>query len=345
MFKRIISLMVSAALIICLSPAIVFADSGASERDGLIHSVHLSNFCVPPIAGTETGLTSNIMVETADHCTFADGYFGLWWDHSSGQPVLFSGEFVAGNSYSQGAVLDPVDGYAFAEDLVIYVNGNTEYVDMENTLVENGRLFVRTIPFECIAEPFEINEIRIEGFEYPPVAGENADASLSGVRLVGDVPYFFSEDDLCWFDNEADDFFHGEFELGKTYSVFFPVMAPYGYRFADNVSIYINGRTDLVSEEYVYNFEEFFNFYSIDFVAVEAPVEPDFIYGDADLNGEITVADAILTLRHAIGISVLTGTQLLAADVDGVPGITLADSILIAQRVLGLIDAFPVEAQ
>lgn len=58
--------------------------------------------------------------------------------------------------------------------------------------------------------------------------------------------------------------------------------------------------------------------------------------GDADLNGSVSIADAILALRHAMGLSQLSGQGFINADVDNNGSVTTADAIMILRMAMGL---------
>ena len=73
------------------------------------------------------------------------------------------------------------------------------------------------------------------------------------------------------------------------------------------------------------------------------PPEPEYLLGDCDLNGTVNVTDAVLALRHSMGIITLEGNALLAGDVDGNGSVTVTDSLLILRYAMGLIDEFPIE--
>lgn len=68
------------------------------------------------------------------------------------------------------------------------------------------------------------------------------------------------------------------------------------------------------------------------------------LYGDADLSGTVTAADAALALRHTSGLVKLNPKQFINADVDGDGSVTQDDVDLIMNYVNSVIDTFPVEA-
>ena len=75
----------------------------------------------------------------------------------------------------------------------------------------------------------------------------------------------------------------------------------------------------------------------IDFEKYTA-LNAETVYGDLDGDGEITAADARLTLRAAVGLEELPPEQKKAADVDGDGEITAADARLILRASVGLED-------
>lgn len=60
------------------------------------------------------------------------------------------------------------------------------------------------------------------------------------------------------------------------------------------------------------------------------------VIGDADENGSVSIADAILALRHAMGLSTVSGQGFINADVDNNGAVTTADAISILRMAMGL---------
>lgn len=58
--------------------------------------------------------------------------------------------------------------------------------------------------------------------------------------------------------------------------------------------------------------------------------------GDADVNGSVTIADAVLTLRHAMGLSLLSGQGFTNADMDNNGSVTTADAVAVLRIGMGL---------
>ncbi len=72
----------------------------------------------------------------------------------------------------------------------------------------------------------------------------------------------------------------------------------------------------------------------IDNIRVEVPGQT--IPGDVDGDGSVAIADAILTLRHSMGIVTLTEEQAAIADMDGDGIVSAADAIVILRQAMGI---------
>lgn len=60
--------------------------------------------------------------------------------------------------------------------------------------------------------------------------------------------------------------------------------------------------------------------------------------GDVDMNGNVTVNDAVLALKKSIDLVTLTAQQVLLADADGNGVITVNDAVMILKKAIGLAD-------
>ena len=67
-------------------------------------------------------------------------------------------------------------------------------------------------------------------------------------------------------------------------------------------------------------------------------IVPNIIRGDADGDGEVTVVDALISLRAAVGLTEATPELLAACDLDGDGEITVSDALRILRVAAGLID-------
>ncbi len=66
-------------------------------------------------------------------------------------------------------------------------------------------------------------------------------------------------------------------------------------------------------------------------------------FGDVNGDGKIAVSDAILVLRHLVLLESLDEEAYRRARVSGRPELGIHDAVLILQRIVGVIDRFPVE--
>ena len=64
--------------------------------------------------------------------------------------------------------------------------------------------------------------------------------------------------------------------------------------------------------------------------------ELDEIFADDDFDndGRITISDALMTMRYAMGTAALTDTQILAADFDGNGTVSITDATMILRAAM-----------
>lgn len=80
-----------------------------------------------------------------------------------------------------------------------------------------------------------------------------------------------------------------------------------------------------------------------------APTEPatpdEYLYGDADLDGKVTVKDATTVQKHAADMITLEGKAFTQGNVSGDKAVNVRDATYIQKQVAGLITEFPVESK
>ena len=108
-----------------------------------------------------------------------------------------------------------------------------------------------------------------------------------------------------------------------------------GYKF---VNWTVDGHEVSDEPEYTFTADIFTAEAKKHLIANFAPIN----YGDVNNNGRVGVHDAILVLRHIVGLTVLEDDQLERAKVGDGDTLTVNDAILILRYVVGLIDEFPV---
>ncbi len=72
-----------------------------------------------------------------------------------------------------------------------------------------------------------------------------------------------------------------------------------------------------------------------------APVE--YLYGDADLDGKVTIKDATLIQKYSADLEPLEGTAFAQANVSGDAAVNVRDATYIQKFVAGLLELFPIE--
>ena len=73
---------------------------------------------------------------------------------------------------------------------------------------------------------------------------------------------------------------------------------------------------------------------------IPTPSKPKKLQGDADGNGEINYMDALLVLRHSVGLEELSKDTLELCDVDRTGNLSYMDALMILRYSVGLITKF-----
>ena len=85
-----------------------------------------------------------------------------------------------------------------------------------------------------------------------------------------------------------------------------------------------------------FEYEEMFDFVNGWYEVLAAEEGAQLVPGDADGDGVVTSADALLTLRYALGIVDEASLIIEAADFDGDGAVTSEDALMILRRALGI---------
>jgi len=73
---------------------------------------------------------------------------------------------------------------------------------------------------------------------------------------------------------------------------------------------------------------------------IPTPSKPKKLQGDADGNGEVNYMDALLVLRHSVGLEELSKDTVELCDVDNTGALSYMDALLILRYSVGLITEF-----
>lgn len=71
----------------------------------------------------------------------------------------------------------------------------------------------------------------------------------------------------------------------------------------------------------------------------------DTVYGDVNGDANVDSSDALLVLRHAVGLSVIDSGRKINADVNADGEVNSSDALLILNYAVGSIDRFPADKQ
>lgn len=232
-------------------------------------------------------------------------------------------EFDNGDNVTVAIDVIPKEGYTFYSSVFGKLNGIDSYATIKNDDGSRSIVFTMTI-----TAPDEYKTQNIELSVKAPVAGQTPATTAectSGYAVPGTPE---------WTPGDA------KFKTNTEYTVKIPVTAEYVMGDIDTVTAKVNGKeAEFVAERKSGKFYAYYVVYT--FEATGATEEPDFVLGDVNLNGKITIDDATLIQKYLAGMEDFDDTvQLLAADVDGNGNITIDDATIIQKYLAGLIAEF-----
>ena len=304
--------------------------------DFTVYDPAIRKVCVNGWGSPESGVAGvdHVFLETPEDAHYFIIYAG-WLDETDEQQLWSEDHvFIPGHMYSEGVQIWAEEGYYFAEDCEFYTDDGEDILDAKFCYVDEELdwiCYMNSIPEMCIEE---ISEFFVDGYEFPPIAGHNSEDQLD-LTVPEGAPYYIDFDWTSWYDEDAMMDFSGPFEAGVYYSVATVIQLPEGYVFGEEVSICLNGDTELLSE-YVYVYEDHLLFYTVPFLCR--------MWGDANGDNLLDTADVLLIMRYSLGLEELDEFDIDPwCDVNGDGAWDFSDALLILRKVMGIIEWFPIE--
>ena len=218
----------------------------------VITKIEITDADVTPYIGEKAGDWSDYTLPANCHYTAKREYWHR--EGTDGGEVLSDDVFEEGVRYDRYWYFKADEGYIFDENAVITINGSTALVDTFFSRYYENEFSVWTKQTEAV-ENTVINKIEITDVDVLPIIGEKANDHID---------YTFSEN--ChftaakhgWYDRTAYEWVDGAddtFVAGHIYQVGWWLDADWGYTFAEDPTITINGGEN-INWEYTYIDEE-----------------------------------------------------------------------------------------
>ncbi len=325
----------------------VFVTSGPLDpvpEPEAIHEIHVDGY-EPPVAGEYSGDHLALTVpEGANYHICMEGYNApCWWNNDPDVDNVFEGVFAEGTPYSVGMTVIAEDGYCFADDCVVYINGATEIVDPTYTGIDEDDFtlcYVWTMPEEAVSGGGAelIHDVWVTGFE-SPAAGELAIDHMN-LTTPADAPYFIvyggwldeTDQQQLWQEDAV-------FVAGHVYSEGCQIWADDGYEFAPDCVFHIEGAELDTEWSYVDPDDAWICYVN------SVPVTcggSGVLLGDADGDGDVDIQDALLIMRYAQALISGDDIDVEVCDVNMDGEINFIDALLVLRRAMGLIPALPL---
>ena len=226
-------------------------------------------------------------------------------------------EFESGDNVAVRIDVIPKEGYTFYSSVFGQLNGIDSYATIKNADGSRSIVFTMTI-----TAPDEYKTQNIELSVAEPVAGvkpATTSTCTSGYAIPG-TPLWTPADTT--------------FKSGTQYTVKIPVTAEYEWGDTSTVTAKVNGKdTKFIAEykggkQYAYYVE-----YTFD-------ATKDYMLGDVNNDGKISVTDATLCQSYLVGNVKLSDIQIAAADTDGDGKVSVSDVTLIQKYCADIITSF-----
>ena len=207
--------------------------------------IHTINLTCPEtlIAGARVSDYMDVSVPDDAKYTCMDFW---WFNQTRWEDVSENGIFVEGVPYISRWVLWAEEGYSFADDVKILVNG-VEGKTSELTQISGGTANIWTTPIET-ETPILISKIELTDMDVTPVLGQKSGNCLH-VTLPENCGYTIHEhvwhDVKTWYHVGLDEVFRDD----REYFVYITFTTLPGYAFSEDVQATINGSADSVDPD------------------------------------------------------------------------------------------------
>lgn len=226
-------------------------------------------------------------------------------------------EFDSGDNVTVAIDVIPKEGYTFYSTVYGKLNGIDSYVTVKNEDGSRSIVFDMTI---TVPEEYKTQDIELSVTE--PVAGVKPSTTAvctSGYAISG-TPSWTPADTT--------------FKSGTQYTVKIPVTAEYEWGDTSTVTAKVNGKeAKFIAERKTGKIYAYYVEYTFD-------ATKDYLLGDVNGDGQVTVVDATLIQKYIAGLVTLSDTQKAAADVNNDGSVSVIDATLIQKYIAGLIDKF-----
>ena len=226
-------------------------------------------------------------------------------------------EFDSGDNVTVAIDVIPKEGYTFYSTVYGKLNGIDSYVTVKNEDGSRSIVFDMTI---TVPEEYKTQDIELSVTE--PVAGVKPSTTAvctSGYAISG-TPSWTPADTT--------------FKSGTQYTVKIPVKAEYEWGDISTVTAKVNGKdAKFIAERKTGKIYAYYVEYTFD-------ATKDYLLGDVNGDGKISVLDATLIQKYLAGLVTFSDTQKAAADVNNDESVSVIDATLIQKYIAGLIDKF-----
>ncbi len=262
-----------------------------------------------------------IQVETWDMTASVNRAMGSWYHYT----VDLSGV----NGIEPGEIYFAIRHFNCTDWFYLDV----DLVEAEGVSLEGGE-----------PELIPIHEVVVNGWGSPVEGVAGIDHMF--LETPEDAPYFLiyggwrdeTDQQQMWSDEHV-------FIAGHEYSEGCQIWAYEGYYFAEDCVFLTDDDIELDYEWcYVDDYENYICYMnSVPVVCEGDEPQPSFLWGDVDGDGDVDTSDVLLLIRFCMDLEAEESICFGHCNVNGDDTVDLSDALLIQRKVMGIIDAFPVE--